>query len=345
MKKMESTYIIIKDKLGNNKTLEAKPVPDSIPKLRAAIDGQRSDYIALRLNNQQIYGERAASYRDAIWVSNKVEIIWQGFEKTLIILSPDKERTETVRFVFDEELKKTISKNKEPLDYARLPNFKINKEDVRPSERLDFYYYKDREKVKDLSDWPTLDSICEHIKYGYHANPHRDSPDAGKAGEKMKFIGMTNISPHGYLIGELPVKTLKELPPKSSIVYTGDFVVSLFGGNLKKRTLGAIGKAAIVDKKHSPAFINQTMASMKLKRDYNPYFILLSLRAEYFQEQLLRVMKPASSAQTQVTLKDFRQCRVKTPDKKTMDKLGQEYQELINSFKNEASLLRDIEKL
>ena len=347
---------LFKDKFGNMQAIEAKRIPNSLSKLREMLDEQLFKYAAVYLTNQQIYGERAASVREAVWSTNRIQAIWQHSNGAVLILGPDTERTDKVLFIYDEDFKKTIAKG--VLDHTTLPYYQVSKSQVplpyyqvsksqvRPGLRIDFDYYNPEYTrfEKEMEEWPTLDSICQHISYGYHANPKKDSIKPDEPGQEMNFLGISNISPHGYLIGDLPIKKVRSIP-KTSIVTTGDFVVSLFGGNLKKKTLGAIGRTAVVGEENSPAFINQTMASIRLKPGIDPYYVLLSLKSDYFQKQLLQRMKPANNAQTLVTLKDFRKCRIKMSDPKIMEEIDQSYKELINSFKNEQLLLKQVESI
>jgi hypothetical protein len=301
--------------------------------------------VVLYLNNKHIYGIRLGWLREQLFDSGRILAVWQGLSGAGLLIGP--QRTEEVTFIFDDLLRKFIG-IRGPWDVSFTNIYSRPLRALNPFDRMDYEFYNPEYDRDDevLADCPTIADVAD-VSYGYHANPKKDEAvlkDRGGVVEQMPFLAISNLSPHGYVIGELERKPVVFLP-KSSIVREGNLVVSLFGGNLEKKTIGSIGKVAILDGEHSPCFISQIMCSLKIKDGYDAHFVLLSIRSEYFVRQLRRKMRPANKTQTLITLDDFRECRIKEPSKAVMKKLGERYRKLMDSFKEEQDMIDEVEKL
>ena len=304
-----------------------------------------SGYFVLYLNNRHIYGIRLGWLREQLFESGRILVVWQSHLGAGLLIGP--QRSKEVTFVFEETLTKFIG-IRGPWDVAFTKIYSRPLKAINPVDRIDYEFYSPEYDKDDevLAEGSKIAKVAD-VFYGYHANPKKDEAilkDKGGAVEQMQFIGISNLSPHGYLIGELEMKPVGFLP-KSSIVKEGTLVVSLFGGNLEKKSIGSMGKVAILDREHSPCFISQIMCSLKIKDGYDAHFVLLSIRSEYFVRQLKRRMRPANKTQTMITLDDFRECRIKEPSKAVMKKLGERYRKLMDSFKEEQVILNEVEKL
>ena len=307
-------------------------------------------YFVLYLNNKHIYGVRMGWLRKLLFESSRIAAIWQSHSGAGLLIAP--RRTQYVYFIFDEALTKLIG-IRGPWDASLTGVYCRRLQSLNPADRIDYEFYSpeyDHDEAA-LASCPHISDVAE-ITYGYHSNPRKDEAFLQHKGgdvEQMPFLGISNISPHGYIIGELEKKPVGFLP-NSSILMEGDLVVSLFGGNLEKKALGSIGKAAVVDREHSPCFISQIMCSLRVKDEYimdgyGPFFILLSIRSDYFARQLRRRMRPANKTQALNTLDDFRACRIKIPSEATIKGMGKKYRKLMDSFKEEQVLLNETERL
>ena len=331
------------------------------------------NYIVLRLSNKHIYGPRSEWLREMVFYTGRVVFVWQTYEGAWLLIGPD--RVGVVGFVFDDNIAAYYKSGHWP---NNLENFYERPfGSLRYKHRIDFEYNNPEhdEFEKELLYHPTIAEVTAYIRYGYHANPtkekevlqkYMDPRSPRKEAEairkyaadlekeedgrvivepSVRFLGITNISPHGYLVGEMPVRR-PDVLPATSILDSGDIVVSLFGGNFQNHALGSIGKVAIVDTERAPCFINQTMASMRAKKpDIDPHFLLASIRSEYFRRQMQMRMKPSNKTQTLISLEDFCECRVKIPSKAVMKKIEDRYKALMNAFRDEQKILEEVEKL
>jgi len=328
--------------------------------------------IVLRVTNKHLNGPRSEKLREIIFYPGHVESLVQDSVGAYILIGS--ERVGSVSFNLDEQIATYYESGRWPKTFDNTYEKPLGS--IRYKHRIDFNYNNPahNEFEKGLLYHPTIAEVTEHRHLGYHANPKRekdvlrkymDNPSSRheaaavlkyaadlekKDGVKVvvepraRFVGITNISPHGYLVGEMEFKR-PDVLPETSILRAGDIIVSLFGGNSQKNALGSIGKVAIVDKDHAPCFINQTMASMRAKPDIDPYFLLASIRAEYFRRQMHMRMKPSNKTQTLISLEDFCECRIKIPNKVVMKKIGDRYRELMDAFKDEQKILGAVEAI
>jgi Type I restriction modification DNA specificity domain len=328
--------------------------------------------LVLKLANKHIFGPRSERLREILFLSGRVVCVWQAFDGAYILIGP--ERVGAVYFVFDDLIATYYQTKRWSIRLNSVYDRPLG--GLRYKHRIDFEYNNPKydEFEKELLYHPTIAEVTKYIRYGYHANPtkekevlrkYMEDPSSRheasalrkyaadlkeKTGEEVDveprigFLGITNISPHGYIVGDMETKT-PDVLPDSSKLREGDIVVSLFGGNFQKHTLGSIGKVAVVDKGHVPCFINQTMCSLRAKDDIDSYFLLASIRSEYFRRQMQMRMKPSNRTQTLISLDDFSECRVKIPSKAVMKAIGDRYRELMDAFRDEQTILDEVESL
>ena len=197
--------------------------------------------------------------------------------------------------------------------------------DINPLKRIDAAYYNN--VLDPAFEYFSLEEAAEEIRVG--VKPPKPSKDSH--GYQIMMLGPENINEIGEIIGDYML-TVPEVPKSFSrnCLEVGDVLIVAFGGHLRKNKLGSIGYGALVDNRFPKdvSYANHYMFKVKLKKQYDPYYIVVALREEYVRQQIRRLVKANGKNQFILPKEAIKELRFRKLD--NMTEIGRQYKEAID---------------
>ena len=309
-------------------------------------------YEAVILSKQESYSNRLPWMRVAVYATKRVVGSLQRCGIIKVLLGPKKDKPYDPWFMFlGEELPggksseaafaRTTFLNEKEEKAAINSAYQCPFEFIDPKIRVDYEYHRkvNRDIADTLKDSPTVEGVAEFMVGGIHSKQSSLSDHDSLEDEKVNLeertlftrahlIGLNDITLSGGLKGRFKAVHIEQ--PSVAPLRAGDLIVSLFGGHMWRKEIGSIGKAAIYEGNSKDVYVNQTMAIIRPDvKKVNPYFLLMSLSANYFREQLLCRMKPGNRQQAMVSLSDLKECRIKLLPIDEMQEIGERHRRRI----------------
>lgn len=203
------------------------------------------------------------------------------------------------------------------------PYTEVKLKDLSPLKRIDANYCINA--IDPEFEYFTLEEAADDIRVGY--KPPKASDDS--RGSHIQMIGPENINEIGEVIGE-PQRIVPYKPINIRSLEAGDLVIVAFGGNVAQDTLGSIGYGAVIDDRLAKgnSYVNHFMLKVKVRREYDPYYILFALGEEYVRQQLRRLAKPTGANQMLLTRDAVTELKIRKLD--DMAEIGRKYQAALN---------------
>jgi len=321
---------------------------------------QNQDYFVGKLDLSMVYSERLGERRVKLFKTLRVAGLLFIGEDVYILVAPASMSIKSVLFVSwkPREIEIRIKDGEAVCDTPpameitditkeNVTHFYVELSDIKPDERIDyaFYDFNNVESVKIekmLKGAHALEDLAD-VRCGYHTNFKQTSIAAMLGGLidvlpdlqsvrgliPVSFYSIENLSSIGRIDGS-PFAHFLKRKPKTPPANNGDIIMSLVGTRGQKGKINdTLGQVAIIEK-DGDYYVNQTFAIITPKKGINPYFLLLSLGADYFKYQLRKYKKPLSKYQTMVTIADIRKMRVIIPENaKEMSELGRKQEQWI----------------
>lgn len=195
--------------------------------------------------------------------------------------------------------------------------------DISPLKRIDAGYYVNT--LDPTFEYFSLEKAAEDIRVGY--KPPKPSEDGH--GSQIQMLAPENINEIGEVVGEIN-QIITEKRVNTAPLRTGDLVIVGFGGNVKMDSHGNIGYGAVIDDRISKGncYVNHFMFKVKLRPEYDPYYVLFALGEEYVRQQVRRLVKPTGDNQLIMTKDFISEIQIRKLD--NMSEIGQQYRKALS---------------
>lgn len=195
--------------------------------------------------------------------------------------------------------------------------------DMSPENRIDRAFKIDAPDQN--YDYITLEEMAAYIGVGY--KPPKIPMRAG--GYSMEVLSPENINELGELVGEPQTYTSTKLP-QTKPLEAGDVIIASFGGNSNKGALGRIGYGAVIDRRfaNGRCYAHHFLIKVRLKEEYDPYYLVFALGEEYVRKQLWQIVKPTGGSQFLITKNEVSMLNIRKLD--NMSEISRQYRDALN---------------